>query len=321
MKLEKIHRIVRFKQRTAIKPFIEKCTEMRMKAPTKTLQEMWKLLANSAFGKLIENHQNRMDCKFETSAAILQEHAASPLYKSTMICSEGLSVSFMKKPAVDMRQVWAVGFSILEISKYIMQKLWYQHIVPAFGWKNLHMIFSDTDSFCYSVKGRSPDEVRHALKDVMDFSNLPKHHPLYSEERKKRPGFLKDETPDRIVKEVVAVKSKTHASKTGRSLEEDEEGEEEDSKVDIAAKGVKKYEKRKIPFKKFVDCIRDVQEVNVSQYSIQARDHVNRLIRSKKVAFNSFDDKRYAFCLIHTAPFGSALIERFERDRRCPYCE
>ena len=49
----------------------------------------------------------------------------------------------MAKEHVDLRRNWATGFSILEISKYIMFSLYYKAIRPAFE-DRVTMCFSDT---------------------------------------------------------------------------------------------------------------------------------------------------------------------------------
>ena len=56
MRLVKLHRGLVFEQSAFIKPFIEKCTQMRMEAPTKTEQEMWKLICNSLYGMYFHKH-------------------------------------------------------------------------------------------------------------------------------------------------------------------------------------------------------------------------------------------------------------------------
>ena len=51
MKLKKLHRGLIFRQEMFVRPFVDKCSEMRMNALTKTEQEMWKLILNSLYGE------------------------------------------------------------------------------------------------------------------------------------------------------------------------------------------------------------------------------------------------------------------------------
>ena len=66
-----------------------------------------------------------------------------------------------------------------------------------------------------------------------------------------------------------------------------------------------------------MDC---VTEVRVEQRNITSKDHRNRLVAANKIAFSSFDDKRYLLCNLHSCPYGSVLIDRFLREKECPVC-
>ena len=46
------------------------------------------------------------------------------------------------------------GFSVLELSKFLMYETYYDKLQPYFGRKNLHLLFMDTDSFILSVNAK-----------------------------------------------------------------------------------------------------------------------------------------------------------------------
>ena len=97
------------------------------------------------------------------------------------------SITFWKKKSLQMtKQQWAIGFSVLELSKLVMQRLFYNVIQQRFGFKNVDLLMTDTDSFLLNIKtgaGRSGSNrctrIMRTLSDVMDFSNYPKDHELY----------------------------------------------------------------------------------------------------------------------------------------------
>ena len=41
--------------------------------------------------------------------------------------------------------------SILDNSKLLMQKFWYEHLIPKYGHENLKLIYTDTDSFIIKI--------------------------------------------------------------------------------------------------------------------------------------------------------------------------
>ena len=308
LRLKKIHRIITFTQSSFVKSFIEECTEKRKIAPTKSEQTMWKLVCNSVYGKFIESLEKRMACLFDRSPARARASITSPLYKGSFICDKNMSITFHKKKELAMKQCWAVGFSILEISKYVMQRLYYEEIQPCFGVGNVAVVMSDTDSFLLALKGVDREEAMERLAPVMDFSNLDPQHSLYDKSRNKEPGFLKNELPNSEILEVVALKSKTYALRT-------------DDGVKVTAKGVVGAVRKKLPFSAFKACVDEMKAQEVVQHTIRSKDHINRLIQSRKIAFTSFDDKRFQLCSLHSVPYGSKYRANSEETTRYDYCD
>lgn len=329
MKVTKYHRGIKFYQEDFIRPFIEKCTKKRMEALTVTEQTMWKLICNSVYGKLIESAMKRMNVYFDQTPVDAVKHASSPLYKGCVVLDRDLTLSFQQKKKVKLDQCYAVGFSILELSKLHMQRLWYEEVVPKLDDFNLGMIMSDTDSFLFVAQGRGNEaEIMEKLTPVMDFSNYPKDHPLFNDSRKKVPGFLKNELPTEVIEEAVALRSKSYAmrlrplrpteqdyrdrvqtktNKTEIELEKWEKGREL-----YRCKGVSKRAQHKLSLAKYKKCITSIDSHQVEQYSIRSKDHTNELVKSTKLCFSSFDDKRYLLCSVHSVPYGSALIREQE---------
>jgi hypothetical protein len=257
---------------------------------------------------MIESMDKRMDCRFNSTRAAALRNSSSPLYKGTLICSEDLSISFHSKKVLEMRQCWAVGFSILELSKHHMQSLYYDRIVPSLGKGNVAVVMSDTDSFLLVTNHESEDEVMRRLSPVMDFANLPPAHPLHDSSRHRVPGYLKNEVPRASILEAVALKSKTYALRT-------DAGE-----MMSKAKGVTQASKREISFDLYRECIRQLGQVEVDERTLRSTKHVNQLLRSRKVAFSSFDDKRHLLCPRHSVPYGSVLLKLGGEGGRCFFC-
>ena len=308
LKLVTVWRGIRFRQAPFVRPFIEKCTRMRMEAPTKTEQDLWKLVMNSLYGKFIESMEKRMDCRFNRCRFSALRNTSSPLYKGSLICGEDFSISFHKKHQVVMKQSWLIGFTVLELSKLTMQRLWYDRIRKRLG-NGTSLVMTDTDSFLFRTCERDTESVLRKLGDCMDFSNLPKDHPLRDDSRKKVPGYLKSEVPHAEILEAVALKAKTYALRVkgrGQPL--------------ARAKGVAEAAKRTIPFEAYRNCLEEMSHFEVEQHSIRSINHVNKLMRTRKVAFSSFDDKRYLLCAVHSVPYGSKWVAFFEKYGFCHLC-
>jgi len=264
-----------------------------------------KLICNSVYGKLIESVSKRMTCFFDTTREDAIRRASTPLFKGSMICESDLTISFHKRKVAVLSQCHIVGFSVLERSKLVMQKLYYDHILPACnGSDNVSVVMSDTDSFLLSIRNCGDElSILQNLESVMDFSNFPKDHPLFDASKKKKPGFLKSELPDAVIREAVALRSKAYAIRATPL-----------SSVKpihhIRCKGVAHGAQKKLSLELFKACIHEIKSQEVEQLSIRSRCHKNELVKSLKVCFSSFDDKRHLLCPKHSVPYGSYRLKK-----------
>ena len=226
------------------------------------------------------------------------------------IIHENLVAVFLKQSSVKLNKAFAIGFTILERSKEFMYDQFYNVIRPALSEADVQVVFSDTDSFGLMITSTETIDPYEKLKHIFDFSNYPKTSPKFSTEHTNQLGRFKDELQSLRMKEFVGLRSKTYAF-----LLEEERGR---NVLKSKAKGVKKAYKKTLGFDKFKQCIETLAKTTVEQYHIRSSNHIVRTLKVQKTAFSSFDDKRFLFCSIHSAPYGSRLIT--ENVDKCPFC-
>jgi len=85
-----IHRIVAFDQRPFMRPFIEYCNDQRKKATTDFESGLYKLFANSFYGKTVENVRKRMNAKLVTDPKKMVRAAGKATFKRCEIINSDL---------------------------------------------------------------------------------------------------------------------------------------------------------------------------------------------------------------------------------------
>ncbi len=150
MKLTKIHRVVQFQQHNFITPFIEKCTIERQKAITKFEQDQFKKLANSTYGKTIQNVRNYINVKLHTNLKSLQKAISCHTFKNFVILADNLVQTNHFTPSIVHDKPLFVGFTILELSKYVMYDFYYNTLTNNNNTFSIDLGFSDTDSFLFN---------------------------------------------------------------------------------------------------------------------------------------------------------------------------
>ena len=83
--------------------------------------------------------------------------------------------------------------TILDNSKLVMQNYWYNELIPKYGYENLKLIYSDTDSFIIKINTEDLYKDIYETKNLYDLSDYPKEHFLYDTSNKKVIGKFKDE--------------------------------------------------------------------------------------------------------------------------------
>ena len=151
LKLTKVHRVIEFRQESWLKPYIDMNTELRKYAKNDFEKDFFKLMNNSAYGKTVENVRNHKDIRVVTTDKRTSILASEPNYHSTKYISKDLLIMEMKKTKVRMNKPIYLGQAILDISKTLIYKFWYDYIKPKYGDK-ARLCYMDTDSFIMNIK-------------------------------------------------------------------------------------------------------------------------------------------------------------------------
>ena len=159
----------------------------------------------------MKNVRKHRDIKLLTTDQIRNQVVSEANYQTTKHFSDNLIEIEMTR--VKMNKPVYLGMSILDISKKLMYKFWYDYIKPKYQDK-VKLCYTDTDSFIIHIK--TEDFYKDIANDVekwFDTSNYDESdkRPLPVGKNKKVIGLFKDELGGKIMTEFVRLRAKTYA--------------------------------------------------------------------------------------------------------------
>ena len=121
MKLTKIHRVLKFKQSDWMKKYIDFNNEKTKNAANDFEKDFFKLMINSVYRKTMENLLKRIKVRLVNNANDFLKYTSRPTYIACKIFSENYAAIHEIKPVLMLNKPIYVGFTVLELSKWLMQ--------------------------------------------------------------------------------------------------------------------------------------------------------------------------------------------------------
>ena len=279
--LTKIHRVLRFVQSAWLTPYVEFNTKRRQEAKSPFERNFFKLLINSLFGKLMQNLRGQSNAKIVIDASQARRFIAKPTFKSYQIVSEDVVIVSMGKGDVLYNRPIYCGFAVLELSKLHMYEFHYNHMKKLYG-PRAKLLFTDTDSLCYSV--RTDDVYKNMLMypQLYDTSDYPKDHPNFNACNAKKIGLFKDECASKRAKTFIGLRSKMY------SILMDDGTEKQ------TAKGIgRAFAEKNVRHAQYEACLFGLSTTSAQYYSIRSVAQQLKTVAVNKRCLSPYDDKRY----------------------------
>ena len=190
MKLTKIHRAIQFKQSDWMKKYIDFNTEKIKNATNDFEKDFLKLMISSVYGKTMENLRKRVNVRLVNNEKDFLKYTSRPSYVTHKLFDKDYAAIYEIKPVLMLNKPIYVGFTVLDLSKWMMYDFHYNFINKNFG---AELLFTDTDSLTYEIKSENVYEEFFKWKELFDFSNYAKDSKFYDNANKKVIGKMKDE--------------------------------------------------------------------------------------------------------------------------------
>ena len=172
-----------------MKKYIDFNTEKRTNAANSFEKDFFKLMINSVYGKTMENLRKRINVRLVNNEKDFLKYTSRPTHITHKIFGKNYAAIHEIKPVLTLNKPIYVGFTVLELSKWLMYDFHYKFNKKHF---DAQLLFTDTDSLAYQIKSKDVYEEFFKHKHLFDFSNYPKYSKSFDLNNKKVIGKMKD---------------------------------------------------------------------------------------------------------------------------------
>jgi len=237
------------------------------------------------------------------SAEELLTYSSRPEFLSSTIFNPNLVGVNLAKDKVKLDKPIFIGQAVLDISKLIMYNLYYDQLIPMatrLG-GSIKILGGDTDSFFLQTRGINVEgELLPLLcrENLLDSSNYPTNHPLYSDDRRAKLGCIKDEAAGKPFREWILLRPKAYSMLTvdGRAIKRAKGVRRSTLSLDITHATYKEAFQQQTTFSHIQ---RRIGSVNHQIY--------NMVYRKRTLSF--FEDKRAWSTVNRSVPFGNHMLQ------------
>ena len=259
---------------------------------------------------MAENVRKRRDIKLIVTEERRKKLTTEPNYVSCNAFSDHLMAIEMRKTSVKMDKPIIVGQAILDKSKELMYKFYYDYLKPKYNYK-INLLYMDTDSFVLQIDTEDFfEDIKNDMHNWFDTSKYLKslNLPLEYGVNKKIIGKFKDEIFDGFIKEFIAIAPKVYGFTQYKN-----DGTINETKK---AKGTNKCVVDKtLNFDHLKRCLFNNETIRCVQHRFKSKPGLINTIEINKVALKNKDNKRLrTFDGVTTYPIGTNAFKVCESE-------
>ena len=133
-------------------------------------------MINSVYGKTIEHFWKRINVRLVNNEKDFQKYTSKPTHITHKTFDKNYAAIHEIKPVLTLSKPIYIGFTVLELSKWLIYDFHYSFIKKHFDAK---LLFTDTDSLTYKIKSEDVYEEFSKHKHLFDFSNYSEDSKFY----------------------------------------------------------------------------------------------------------------------------------------------
>jgi len=153
--------------------------QKRKTATSEFESDLAKLQANATFGKTMQQVRHMVNIRLICDEYKLTKAVSKASFRQSEIINDDLVMVRGAEQTITLNKPISVGFTILEISKLIMYRFFYDYLKLKYGDK-CKFLFTDTESLCCHIEKEDLYANMAENVELFDTSNFETTHPLYS---------------------------------------------------------------------------------------------------------------------------------------------
>ena len=134
-------------------------------------KDFLKLMINSVYGKTMENLRKIINARLVNNEKDFLKYTSRPTHITHKIFGKNYAAIHEIKPVLTLNKPIYVGFTVLELSKWLMYDFHYNFIKKHF---DAELLFTDTDSLTYEIKSKNVYEELFKWKDCFILVTIQK---------------------------------------------------------------------------------------------------------------------------------------------------
>ena len=139
-------------------------------------------MINYVYGKTMENISKRISIILINSERDFEKHTGKPTHIAHKMFDKNYAAIHEIKPVLALNKPIYVGFTVLELSKWLMYDFHYNFIKQHF---DAELLFTDTYSLAYEIRSEVVYEESFKPEHLFDLSNYPKDSKFFDPFNKK----------------------------------------------------------------------------------------------------------------------------------------
>ena len=287
-----VHRTIDYEPKVIFEWFVEQVTEARrlgdVDKSKALLADVFKLLGNSAYGKLIEALERQTNVIYTKDEKVVDRALRSSYFSDLGEKGKAYELE-SRKARITIRRPFQVGIAVYQMAKLRMLQFYYDFLDRYLDRRDFELIQMDTDSNYMAISGKTLEEI---VKPEMreEFEKEKKNWLAWDKWSGRTPGLFKKEFEG---ERMIALCSKCYYA--------DHLTDKNETKKKLSSKGMSKRQ-NEINWQRFKAALNGSKDMATNR-GFRMRDGEMSTYVQEKLGLSAYYDKRWVLPDgIHTEP-------------------